>query len=134
DRIERSVRAVVEQRCDQPFEVIVVTSGTDRTAEIVRDRFPDVTLVELPHPALPGEARNAGLAVARGDYVSFPGSHVELAQGSLAARLRAHRAGHPMVTGTTLNGTETAAGWASYFLDHSSVLPGRPSAPLPVPP
>jgi hypothetical protein len=39
-----------------------------------------------------------------------------------------------MVTGTTLNGTRTRAGWASYFLDHSSVLPGRPSTKLVGPP
>jgi hypothetical protein len=39
-----------------------------------------------------------------------------------------------MVTGTTLNGTRTRAGWASYFLDHSSVLPGRPSQELTAPP
>ena len=134
DRIERSVRAVVEQRTEQPFEVIVVTSGSDRTAEIVRERFPDVTLVELPHPALPGEARNAGLAIARGDYVSFPGSHVELPQGSLHARIRAHELGYPLVTGTTINGNTTRAGWASYFLDHSTTLPGRPSGELQTPP
>ena len=35
-----------------------------------------------------------------------------------------------MVTGTTLNGNRTPAGWASYFLDHSAVLPGRPTEPL----
>jgi glycosyltransferase involved in cell wall biosynthesis len=134
DRIERVVRSVATQKMPEPFEVIVVVSGTDRTAEIVLERFPEVALVELDRPALPGQARNAGLAVARGDYVSFPGSHVELPPGSLAARLRAHRLGHPMVTGTTLNGTGTAAGWASYFLDHSAVLPGRPSEPLGVPP
>jgi len=125
---------VAAQEMPEPFEVIVVVSGTDRTARIVLERFPDVAVVELDRPALPGQARNAGLAVARGDYVSFPGSHVELPPGSLAARLRAHRGGYPMVTGTTLNGIETAAGWASYFLDHSSVLPGRPSEPLAVPP
>jgi glycosyltransferase involved in cell wall biosynthesis len=134
DRIERSVRSVVEQECPEPFEVIVVTSGTDRTAAIVRERFPDVRLVELDRPALPGEARNAGLWVARGDYVSFPGSHVELPPGSLAARLRAHEQGWAMVTGTTVNGTRTRAGWASYFLDHSSGLPGRPSGELSAPP
>jgi hypothetical protein len=39
-----------------------------------------------------------------------------------------------MVTGTTLNGTDTRAGWASYFLDHSDVLPGRPSTTLGGPP
>ena len=129
-RIESAVRAVVKQDCDDPFEVIVVTSGTDRTAEVVREKFPEVRVVELDRPALPGGARNAGVRAARGDYVSFPGSHVELPQGSLAARIRAHDRGYAMVTGTMLNGTLTPAGWASYFLDHSTVLPGRPSGEL----
>jgi len=134
DRILRTVNSVVSQECDDPFEVIVVTSGTDRTADLVREHFPDVTLVELPRPALPGEARNAGIRVARGDYISFPGSHVVLAPGSLAARIRAHERGYAMVTGTTMNGTRTAAGWASYFLDHTTVLAGRPSGVLSGPP
>jgi glycosyltransferase involved in cell wall biosynthesis len=128
--IEQALRAVVNQECSEPFEVIVVTSGTDRTAEIVRTRFPDVRLVELDRPVLPGEARNAGLRVARGRYISFPGSHVQIRPGSVAARLRAHRRGYTMVTGTMLNGTRTPAGWASYFLDNTTVLPGRPSQAL----
>jgi glycosyltransferase involved in cell wall biosynthesis len=128
--IERSVRSVVEQECAEAFEVIVVVSGTDRTSDVVRERFPQVMLVELDRPALPGEARNAGLAVARGDYVSFPGSHVELPPGSLAARIRAHELGYAMVTGSIRNGTRTRSGWASYFLDHSTALPGRPSGEL----
>ena len=64
-RIARAVASVVGQACPHPVEVIVVTSGTDRTAAIVRAHFPTVTLVELPDPALPGEARNAGLHVPR---------------------------------------------------------------------
>jgi glycosyltransferase involved in cell wall biosynthesis len=129
-RIERAVRSVVTQECPAPFEVIVVISGSDRTAEIVRQRFPQVRVIELADPGLPGAARNAGLAVARGRYISFPGSHVELPPGSLAARVEAHRLGYAMVTGTTLNGTNTVAGWASYFLDHGPVLPERPSEEL----
>ncbi|MGH2684650.1 MAG: glycosyltransferase, partial [Actinomycetota bacterium] len=132
--IERSVRAVVEQEVGDPFEVIVVASGTDRTAEIVRRRFPGVRVISLPRGALPGAARNAGVRIARGDYLSFPGSHVELLPGSLEARVSAHERGFPMVTGSIINGTGTRSGWASYFLDHSAALPGRPSGELRAPP
>ncbi len=129
-RIEEVVGAAVGQVCSRSFEVIVVASGTDRTAGLVRRQFPEVRLVELTHPALPGEARNAGWRIARGDFVAFPGSHVALARGSLQARLGAHEAGYAMVSGPLGNGTDTTAGWASYFLDHSGSLPVRPSSEL----
>jgi glycosyltransferase involved in cell wall biosynthesis len=132
--IARAVDGVLAQEVDAVVQVVVVTSGTDRTAAIVSERYPGVELVVIDHPALPGEARNAGLAVARGRYVTFPGSHIELLPGSLQARLQAHRAGWGMVTCTTVNGTRTPAGWASYFLDHSGGLPGRPSHVMTVAP
>jgi glycosyltransferase involved in cell wall biosynthesis len=134
EKIERSVRSLVDQECPISFEVIVVVSGGGRTAELVRRRFPQVKLVVLPEVALPGAARNAGLAVARGRFVSFPGSHVEVPPGSLAARADAHLHGYTMVTGSVLNGTRTPCGWAAYFLDHADWLPGRPSGELAEPP
>ena len=128
DVIERAVGALLAQQCDVPVEVIVVVSGRDRIADRVRARFPDAQVVQLDKPALPGAARNAGLELARGRVVTFPGSHVELVAGSLAAYVRAHRAGWSMVGGTVLNGNRTWAGWASYFLDHASEFPRMPSA------
>ena len=133
-RILRAVTAATRQELDDPFEVIVVTSGGERIAEAVRAATPGVTVIALDGPALPGQARNAGLRVARGRWVTFPGSHVELAPGSLAARLAAHRRGWPMVTETMRNGTTTRAGWASYFLDNAGLLPGRPSFAFESPP
>jgi glycosyltransferase involved in cell wall biosynthesis len=130
DRIEGVICSIVDQEASAPFEVILVTSGTDTTADIVRLGFPTVKVVEMDHPALPGGGRNAGLAVATGDIVVFVGSHVELTEGSLQARLDAHDEGWAMVTGTVLNGNPTRAGWATYFLDHWSLLPGRASGEL----
>ena len=132
--IARAVGSVVSQEGVGELDVVVVVSGTDRTAEVVAERFPGVRVVRLGERALPGEARNAGVRAARGRWVSFPGSHVELAPGSLAARLGAHRLGWAMVTGTLRNGTRTPSGWAAYFLDNFAVLPGRPSGPLREPP
>ena len=86
-RIERVVRSVVAQACPEPFEVIVVVSGSPETAGVVA-RVPRRHARVARRARAPGAARNAGLAVARGDFVSFPGSHIELPQGSLAAQAR----------------------------------------------
>ena len=133
-RIEAALDALVRQEVSEPIEIILVDSGTDDTAEFVRERYPQVRVVHLPEPALPGRARNAGLRITSARYVSFPGSHVVVAPGALQHRIDAHASGAAMVTGSALNGTPTLSGWASYFLDHSEALPGRPSSALAGPP
>lgn len=130
ETIERSIGALVDQEVGDPFEVILVDSGTDDTVPRIRAKFPSVRCVHLPDPALPGEARNAGLLMARGEFISFPGSHVWLTEGSLQARLDAHDEGWSMVTGLVHNGNTSRAGWASYFLDHQARMPGRPSGEI----
>ncbi|UJA20609.1 glycosyltransferase [Thermoleophilia bacterium SCSIO 60948] len=132
--IAETMRSILAQETPEPFEVILAASGDDGTRELVAAEFPEVRIARVPEPGLPGAARNAGLEIARGDIVSFPGSHVVLRPGSLAARIRAHRLGYAMVTGSILNGNPTSAGWAAYFLDHSRALPGRPSEQLGGPP
>lgn len=128
--LEDAVSSVARQRVPGGLEVIVVTSDSRTAPPRIRNGFPGVEVVELATPALPGAARNAGLAVARGDFVAFPSSHIVLPAGSLAARLAAHNDGWAMVTGSVLNGNPTRAGWASYFLDHSTLLPDRRSGEM----
>ena len=132
--IEAAVGAVVRQELDEPFEVIVVTSGTDRTAAIVRERFPSVHVVELDQPALPGAARNAGLRVARGGTSASPDRTSSSRRAAWRLGCAHHRQGWAMVTGTMQNGTRTWAGWATYFLENSAVLPARPSFVFETPP
>lgn len=130
DVIDRSLDALESQALDDEFEIVVVCSGSDGTERRVRERHPSARVVQLPERALPGEARNAGLWMAGGEYVTFPGSHVWLCPGSLAARLAAHDDGWDLVTASVVNGNPTRAGWASYFLDHVAQVPSRASGPF----
>jgi glycosyltransferase involved in cell wall biosynthesis len=130
ERIQEVMDALVQQTLEQSFEIILVNSGNDGTAGFVKERYPEVRVIHLPESALPGKARNAGLQVATGDFVTFPGSHIVLPPNSLQHRVDAHEKGYAMVTGAVLNGTRSWAGWASYFLDHWIALPGRPSGQL----
>jgi glycosyltransferase involved in cell wall biosynthesis len=132
--IDEVMGAVFAQRCSAPFEVIVVTSGSDGTASIVRERYPNAKLIELDHPVYPGAARNVALRVARGRFITCADSHIVLEPGALEVQLAAHRRGYALVTGAAENGTFTASGWASYFLDHYATLPGGPAGQLGSPP
>jgi len=132
--IEQSLSALRGQATASEIQVVVVVSGSPATAAAARRTLPTAEVVEVDRPVLPGEARNLGLERARGNVVSFPGSHVVIAPGSLEARIRAHAQGYAMVTGILLNGTRTWAGWAAYFLENAANLPGLPAGELDFPP
>ena len=53
------------------FDITVVDSSDDNTAEIVRSEFPDVRVIKLPQRAFPGAARNRGVEATKGDVICF---------------------------------------------------------------
>jgi GT2 family glycosyltransferase len=89
DSILRTLRSVAAQTVED-FEVIVVDDGsTDGGGEIVRAfADPRVRLLRQPNGG-PGVARNAGLALARGEFVSFLDADDEWLPTFLEAGLRA---------------------------------------------
>lgn len=64
--------AVLKQQLDEPFEVLVIDSGsTDESLEIVRD-FPVVRLIEIPNEQFGhGRTRNLGVSETSGDLIAF---------------------------------------------------------------
>ncbi|MCH8850101.1 MAG: glycosyltransferase family 2 protein [Chloroflexi bacterium] len=70
--LRRAIASVLGQTF-RDFELIVVDNGSrDGTEKMVRN-IPDprVRLVRRPRPEGPARARNAGIAVARGEWVAF---------------------------------------------------------------
>jgi GT2 family glycosyltransferase len=77
-------------------EVIVVDHGsTDGTLELVRDRFPEVRVIEQENKGM-GGGNNAGMRAAHGRYLFLLNSDA-WAVGDAVERLAAHLDRHPRV-------------------------------------
>ncbi|MGB9184655.1 MAG: glycosyltransferase [Solirubrobacteraceae bacterium] len=83
DLLERCLRAL-HQHADIPVQTIVVdNASTDGSREVVRDRFPDVELVELSTNTGFAHANNVGFRRCRGTYVLLLNSDAFIHSGSL---------------------------------------------------
>lgn len=92
-------------RQEEPHRVIVVDNAShDGTAELMRERFPETTFVELPENRGFGAAVNAGAAAGDGDAVVLVNNDLDVDPGFLAAILAPLRADVRvgMVAGMTL--------------------------------
>lgn len=71
--IDRTIQSVLANRetYDGDFDITVVDSSDDHTADIVREYDDKVRLIELPERAYPGAARNRGVQATEGDVLCF---------------------------------------------------------------
>ncbi|GEO82840.1 glycosyltransferase [Pararhodospirillum oryzae] len=82
--IGAALQSVVEQK-DDAIEILIIDGGsTDGTHDLVRQRFPQATLIIQPDRNL-YEALNRGIERARGDVVGFLNTDDRLLPGALAA-------------------------------------------------
>jgi glycosyltransferase involved in cell wall biosynthesis len=89
--LETQLRALVDQECDQPWELIVAdNNSTDQSGSVARewiDRFPVMRVVDASNARGPGGTRNAGAAAAHGDLLAFCDADDVVQQGWLRAHV-----------------------------------------------
>ena len=131
ETIARCLRSLTIQDCEAPFEIIVVDSSSDRTAELVARDFPDVRLFTFDERKFPGDARNFGVSRARGDVLAFTDADCVADRDWVRRILEAHSAPDPVIGGTIDNGNPASlVGWAYYFCELSAWIPGTPAGPM----
>ena len=134
-RIDLPLASLARQTIDEPFEVIVVDSGTDDCAAHVRATYPAVRVVRSEERLGVGATRNAGVRAARAPYVAFLADDCRVAPDWLERRLAKHREGYEAVGGAVTNGTPLhPLGSAGYYLEYTAVMPSaRILAEQPIP-
>jgi GT2 family glycosyltransferase len=124
--IEGCLDSLRLQATRSPFEIILVDSSTDGTAELVRQNYPEVRLVSSPSRLYCGEARNMAIPAARAGIIAFLDADCTVESGWVDAILAAHRDPGLLVAGTVENGTpESLVAWAYYFCEFNLWLPGK---------
>ena len=134
--IVSAVESVLGQRrsAKTQVEVVVVTSGGDSSAELVRRAHPDITVIESQRRLMPGGVRNAGMIAARGQVVAFLAADCLAEPNWVEARLAAHRAGNSVVAGAITSAPpERPASWASHLTLYRGRLSGRDAGPVSFP-
>ena len=95
------------------FDITVVDSSDDDSAEVVAKSFPNVRLIKLPEQAFPGKARNKGVENTKGDILCFIDADAA-ASPSWLKSIHSFFTEHPQVAavgGPVLN-ANPSEGWA----------------------
>jgi GT2 family glycosyltransferase len=131
--IDGCLETLLAQDLDGPFEVIVVESTGDGTAERLRERFPRFRIIAPPARTLPAEAQNVGVAAAAGSYVAITNHDCLVPPNWLRSLLARHATGtYAAVGGAVANGTpQSLVGTAAYWSEFNEFTTGRAAGPVP---
>jgi glycosyltransferase involved in cell wall biosynthesis len=123
--IRRCLRSLLSQETKEDFEVIVVDSSTDSTAELIEEEFPEARLYRFAKRKFCGDARNIGVSVARSDIIALTDADCTTARTWVDQILRAHRSPYLAIGGAIANAEPSGlVSWAAYFCEFSRWMPG----------
>jgi GT2 family glycosyltransferase len=116
---------LLSQETDENYEVIVVDSSTDCTAELIEEEFPETRLYRFSERKFCGDARNIGVSVARSDIIALTDADCTTAGTWVDQILRAHQSPYLAIGGAIANAEPSGlVSWAAYFCEFSRWMPG----------
>jgi glycosyltransferase involved in cell wall biosynthesis len=121
------VGSLRQMAADLNLEIVVVESSGDGSAELVRERFPDVRVICSPSQLTAGQARNLGIHHARGRWI-FCVDQDCLVPHDWIPRLLQHlqQPGVGAAGGSlAVANPDNLSGWCVYFLEFLNHFPGR---------
>lgn len=126
--IRQCLQSIVNQQTSVKFDVIVVDSSSDQTAEIVAREFPSVRLIHLKQRALAGAARNIGIRATGAPYCSMIDSDCIAEPDLITKAIARHNEDHYAAVGGSLaNGTPgSLSGWTGYLVEFKEFMPNTP--------
>ena len=127
--IDRCLTSVLSQQGVSDFEVIVVDSSADGTAQRLKRDFPMVKVIALDSQTHQSAARNLGVAQTQAEFIAITDQDCVVPLDWIARLLARHQEGdYAAVGGAIGNGTPTSlVGTASYLIEFNEFLPkGRP--------
>jgi GT2 family glycosyltransferase len=92
--LEESLGCAISQRRENDEIIIVDNASEDKSLKLVKERFPEVKIIELGKNLGPSVARNVGFKVASFPYILFIDNDVLLGDNCLDSLLSA-LIGHP---------------------------------------
>jgi len=109
------------------FETVVVNSSPEEETGRIVANFPGVRFHQSKVRLLPHAARNAGVAMARGEVLVFTDADCCPAPDWLEKLMQAHAAGREAVCGVIDSHVQTISGIAMYFVKYMPYLRGLPA-------
>ena len=123
--IPLALEALQSQKTAVAFEIILVDSSADGTADLVAARFPQVNLIRSEQRLYPGAGRNRGILAATGEILAFTDADCIPDPGWVEAIAQSHLHDIGVIGGVVDNANpEHAAGWAYYFTEFNHWAPG----------
>lgn len=115
------------QQTTRTYEVFMIDSSTDGTAELVERDFPEVRLLHFAERKYCGDGRNIGVAQTKSPLVAFLDADCTAAADWIERISEAHEQPCAAVGGSIANREpRSLTSWASYFCEFSRWIPGTP--------